>query len=92
MSEEQNQPRADPETEEERREREREEKSGGVELEGPIGFSARFPRSVAGESKWIIRAIALAIPILAFFYGLSFVLSVLAGVSLWIFSRNISGP
>lgn len=67
------------------------DETGGVSLNGPLGFAARFPRSVAGESKWIIRGIAVAIPILALLYGLSFVLSLLAGISLWIFTRNTSG-
>ena len=44
---------------------------GGFSLNGPIGFGARFPESSAGESKWIIRAIAIAIVILSLCYGWS---------------------
>lgn len=50
------------------------EDRGGFTLSGPIGFGAEFPESVARESRWIIRAIAIAIPILATLYGLSWFL------------------
>lgn len=65
------------------------EDSGGFDLRGPLGFGARFPRSAATESKWIIRAIALAIPILALLYGLSFVLSFLF---MWVYSYGTICP
>lgn len=75
MADEQHEPRPNPETEEERREREHdEEMDGGFTLRGPVGFGARFPKSAASESKWIIRGIAIAIPILATLYGLSWFL------------------
>ena len=71
--EEQHEPQANPETKAERDEKGKhhDDDSGGFSLNGPVGFGARFPESSAGESKWIIRAIAIAIVILSLCYGWS---------------------
>lgn len=82
-------PRPDQGTEAERKQQEDDEETGGFNLRGPLGFGAEFPRSSAEESKWIIRAIALAIPILALLYGLSFVLSLLL---MWVISYGTICP
>lgn len=47
--------------------------SGGFAIRGPFGFGAEFPRAVARESRWIIRAIAVAIILLSAYYGWSLV-------------------
>lgn len=47
---------------------------GGFSLGGPFGFFARFPQSAAWESRWVIRAIAVAIVVLALCYGWSLML------------------
>lgn len=49
------------------------EERGGFTLAGPFGFGAKFPKSAASESKWIVRAIAVALLILAACYGWSLV-------------------
>jgi hypothetical protein len=47
---------------------------GGFSLRGPLYWGAEFPPSVAVESRWIIRAIAISIPIGTILFGLSWLL------------------
>ena len=67
-------PRANPETQAEHDEKDNNhDGNGGFALRGPVGFGAEFPESASGESKWVIRAIAVAILVLAICYGWSLI-------------------
>jgi hypothetical protein len=69
---EKHEPQANAETQAEH-DKKHDDSNGGFALRGPVGFGAEFPESSASESKWIIRAIAIAIVILSLCYGWSMI-------------------